>query len=318
MALFPEKTTKSGFIAVWILGGIARQIGFDAKSGALNARILFKSWMQTKWQRLPSWVRADIFHLVIPTRTAWKGVKHTGRTFKHGVQMGVIEGQHRHREWRELREMYGEFPGRRNHPHRDDKLAQIKEARRERWTEHQIRATDIRLAARKGEKLEPLPLRIPPKGTEDPTQPTVADPVRAVTHSPKANPATHPGAVTMRGDWQTTCTLPDGTQYTFDNRNRQFAEREAEYTRKMSPGATVTVAPMPDRLERFRRPGGSLHFGSSIEDPTGVRDCTHCGGAATVDGEICPSCLARADIRNTDWDQRQTRNPGCPGCAHNH
>ena len=38
MALFPEKASKRGFIAVWILGGIARQIGFDAKSGVLNAR----------------------------------------------------------------------------------------------------------------------------------------------------------------------------------------------------------------------------------------------------------------------------------------
>lgn len=330
MALFPEKATRRGFVAVWILGGIARQIGFDAKSGALNARNLFKLWMATKLQQLPAPIRRDLLHLPIAANFAWKGVRHTGRTFKHGAQMGIIEGQHRHREWQELREMDKEFPGRRSHPHRDDKLAQIKEARAERWTDHQVRATDIRLAARKGEKPEPLPLRIPPKAAEDPTQPTVADPVRAVSASNSEVPH-HPGEPVGKGDWQVTYTAAAGTQQVFDNRTREHAEQESRWwvwrkDQSHGYGGTVVVEPMPESLEKFRGPGGALHFGRAVDDPHGARDCSQCGGEPTAKNSACPSCVTRSDLRKADWNQRNPSDPatngqvtsGCVDCAHNH
>lgn len=43
-----------------------------------------------------------------------------------------------------------------------------------------------------------------------------------------------------------------------------------------------------------------LHFGSHPHDPTGVRDCQQCAGAAVIDGELCPSCHARQQLR-TAW-----------------
>ena len=326
MALFPEKASRHGFVAVWILGGIARQIGFDAKSGVLSARNLFKSWMKTKWQQLPAPIRADLFHVAISVRAAWKGARHTGRTFKHGAQMGVIEGQHRHRERQELREMNRDFPGRRKHPHYEEKLAQIKAARAERWTDHQVRATEIRLTARKGEKPDPLPLRVPPK-TEDPTRPTVSDPVRSVSASNAGIPR-HPGEPVTSGDWQVTYTAADGTQQVFDNRTREHAEQESQWWvwRKDRPhgrGGSIVVEPMPDRLEKFRGPGGALHFGRAADDPHGAHHCSQCSGERTTQDSVCPSCATRSDLRKADWNQRnsaeQVVNPdGCTHCAHNH
>jgi len=47
-----------------------------------------------------------------------------------------------------------------------------------------------------------------------------------------------------------------------------------------------------------------LHFGSSPTDPNGVADCAVCAGAVVVDGQLCPSCAARQQLR-TAWFGRR-------------
>lgn len=46
----------------------------------------------------------------------------------------------------------------------------------------------------------------------------------------------------------------------------------------------------------------NLHFGTLPNDPTGVSDCGTCNGSGVKDGDICPSCLARQEIRNAWWE----------------
>jgi hypothetical protein len=44
-----------------------------------------------------------------------------------------------------------------------------------------------------------------------------------------------------------------------------------------------------------------LHFGSEPDDPTGVRDCGTCSGRAVVNGQLCPDCQTRQQLRNAWW-----------------
>lgn len=44
-----------------------------------------------------------------------------------------------------------------------------------------------------------------------------------------------------------------------------------------------------------------LHFGADPDDPTGVRSCDTCHGAAVVNGQICEDCQTRQQLRNAWW-----------------
>lgn len=269
MALFENKVAKHGFVAAWILGGIARQIGFDAKSGALNAKNLFTMWTKQKWQRVPAPLRKDLFHLGVAAHSAWKGARHTGRTVKRGAQHGIEEGQHRHREWQELREMQREFPGRRDHPHYAETLERIQADRLNRFFEHQRHAAEVRQAARE-KKAAPAPPEPPkPVTPEIPTQPTVSDPVIA----PKTNGQIpiHPGEPTAQGNYQTVYTAADGTKQVFAGRTEEHARGEAAWWewRKDMPGGlggSVTTELMP---------GSDLPATNGHVVSSGCSDCAH-------------------------------------------
>jgi hypothetical protein len=267
MALFESKVAKHGFVAAWILGGIARQIGFDAKGGALNAKNLFRSWMKQRWQRVPRPIRKVAFGIGVSARAAYRGARHSDRTLRRGVQQGIVEGQHRHREWQELREMQREFPGRRDHPHYTETLERIQADRLNRFFEHQRHAAEVRQAARE-KKAAPAPPEPPkPVAPEIPTQPTVSDPVVA----PKTNGQipVHPGEPTVQGDYRTVYTAADGTQQVFAGRTEEHARGEAAWWewRKDKPGGlggSVTTEPMPGSV----LPATNGHVVSS--------GCSHC------------------------------------------
>jgi hypothetical protein len=44
-------------------------------------------------------------------------------------------------------------------------------------------------------------------------------------------------------------------------------------------------------------------------DPTGTKTCPQCKGEVVVDGQICPSCLARQEERNRQFDAAQPPRP---------
>ncbi len=51
---------------------------------------------------------------------------------------------------------------------------------------------------------------------------------------------------------------------------------------------------------------GEMRFGDDPQDPTGVATCPTCKGAAVVDAEPCPACVARQEARNEHHDRQMT------------
>ena len=196
--------------------------------------------------------------------------------------MGAIEGAHRHRETMELRGLLHEMPGGREHPHYAEALERIREARQARWTEHQVHATDIRLAARQKQAPPDPPQPIPP--VVDPPQPTVSDPVVA-SGKPKVDSAGiphHPGESTEKGDWQVTYTDANGQSHVRDNLTEEQAGRWVKWQewRKEAPGGlggVVSTGIMPDRLERYQTPESNDLAATSgrVSNPNGCPSCAH-------------------------------------------
>jgi hypothetical protein len=95
---------RAGFIAVWILGGIAQQVNRDARAGALNAKSLWRYWMTEYWPRVPAPVRAPFFAVGVAGRAVYRAGHQAGRSVYIGARNGIEEGQHRYQESVELRE----------------------------------------------------------------------------------------------------------------------------------------------------------------------------------------------------------------------
>lgn len=95
---------RAGFIAIWVLGGIAQQLTADARAGVVNAKALWRTWVSTYWPRVPRVVRAPLFAVGSSARALYRAGQYGGRSVAIGIQNGIEEGQHRHREYLELRE----------------------------------------------------------------------------------------------------------------------------------------------------------------------------------------------------------------------
>jgi uncharacterized protein DUF6919 len=93
---------RAGFIAIWILGGIAQQVQRDARAGVLNAKSLWRHWMTEYWPRVPAPVRAPFFAVGVSARAVYRAGHQAGRTVYIGACNGVEEGHHRYRERREF------------------------------------------------------------------------------------------------------------------------------------------------------------------------------------------------------------------------
>lgn len=95
---------RAGFIAVWILGGIAQQVTADARVGVVNAKALWRTWVSTYWPRIHPVVKAPLFAVGASARALYRAGRYGGRTISIGARHGIEEGAHRHREFLELRE----------------------------------------------------------------------------------------------------------------------------------------------------------------------------------------------------------------------
>lgn len=285
------KLTLAGYVTMWVLGGIARQIGYDTRTGALNARNLFRVWVGKKWQRTPRVVRADLFALGVTARAGYRGVRYAGRTVRVGARYGAAEGKARYAERRELRELNQEFPGRRPSPLYEQERERIQTERARRRTEHRIyaehTANAYRAARRNKTRTPPVPVPsvTTPTGQQAPGT-AGPDPVTSVT--PQA-----PGPKTEVGSWQLSYIADDGARTTLSGYTEDYARQLAAWWRwraSVGPGfgdpdsvRTSSTGVMPGEEPMMPCP-----------DHT-EKDCDTCGG----EGEV-PAWLADPAVHGED------------------
>lgn len=94
--------SRAGFVLLGVVQFIAVQIALDARSGVLNAKAAWRSWMTHKWPQLPAYVRAPLFAVGVSARALYRGGHYGGRTIAIGARNGFLEGRERHREHLEL------------------------------------------------------------------------------------------------------------------------------------------------------------------------------------------------------------------------
>lgn len=178
-----QKATLGAFLAVWVLGGIARQIKSDAKNQVLDAKTVFQKWSKKKWKKVPKPVRWALFGAGVTARALYRGGRHLDRTVRLGAQHGIAEGRHRHRERQELAEHPKGSTG------REHILARVRGERDARWLEHQVYATEVHQHAwrRRTDKTASRPVRPGPPEPEAPKP--GRDPLTWIPPTPAAAPA---------------------------------------------------------------------------------------------------------------------------------
>ena len=183
-----QKLTVGAFIAVWVLGGIAKQIKADVKGQALDARTLFRKWSAKKWKKVPKPVRRMLFGAGVTARAAYRVGRHLDRSLRLGARHGIAEGRHRHRERRELAEHPKGSHG------RGHVLDRIREERAARWLEHELYAGQVHRHARQRRTDKTAVPPTPPKPAEPAPPSSGPDPLTRQPKKPESSPSSAPAA----------------------------------------------------------------------------------------------------------------------------
>jgi hypothetical protein len=139
--------TLAGLVASFMVLGIARQIGYDSRSGWRRAKRGARAWAQ---KHVPRPVRWFAYGLGVLGRAGYRGVRHSWRTVKTGALNGVTEGVNRHEERLSLRE----FPKRSTGY--EAQLAAVKaerEKRRDAYREGRVLTPEVRNVSFDGDGL---------------------------------------------------------------------------------------------------------------------------------------------------------------------
>lgn len=135
-----NRATLMGFMAVWMVRGVARQLGIDTRARSREAKVTFHELMLRKWHRVPAPLRGVLFAGAVTARAGWRVAHHGGRSAALAWRHGSAEARARHAEWVER----GEHP--KGSAGRDHVLEQHRVARSGRWVEHQAHSDLVHAA----------------------------------------------------------------------------------------------------------------------------------------------------------------------------